>query len=202
MSNLRIVKSIEGEAELLEALKQGDAKALEQIFHQHYDILLRTASKIVVDGEKAKDIVQEVFEQLWKKRVDLKITTGIKPYLSRAVANRAINEYKRLRKRNESDAFENLSTQQNAQDQLEFEELNEHLKTAIDGLPERCKLIFIKCRLEQKSHQEIADELNISKKTIENQMTKALKTLRAALLQHRNLFTILFFIWMSIRGIN
>ncbi len=188
------------EKALLSGLERGENRAMKQIFYTHYEYLIDAANYILFDREKSKDIVQEVLSELWHKRSSLKIKSALKPYLKRAVINRSINEYKRLKRvvgyeGNVGEELENSS-----HEKLEFEELNEHLKKAIDELPDRCKAIFLLKRFEGKSHQEISEELNISKKTIENQMTKALKQLRIALKNYNTLIIILLILAYLDRG--
>ena len=89
-----------------------------------------------------------------------------------------------------------VSAPSGSHEQLELKELNDNIQVAINSLPDGCRAVFIKSRMEGKSHAEIAEEMNISKKTIENQMTKALKTLRAAVSKYRDYIVLLFAINM------
>ena len=175
------------ERDWLQLLAKGDEKALQSIFHRYYKYLVVTAFNILKDDERAKDIVQEVFFDLWKKRAEVRIQGNLKPYLRRAVVNRAIDDW---RSRKRAGSWEDISDhnqeaqQTSAQEALEAADLQKIVATAVDALPERCRQVFALSRFEDLSHKEIAERLNISVKTIENQMTKALRIIRSVLAQH------------------
>ncbi|MEM9719676.1 MAG: RNA polymerase sigma-70 factor [Bacteroidota bacterium] len=179
--------------ELLEKLSRGDKAALRELFDQYYPYLVSIVLAHTQDLEMAKDVAQEVFIYLWKKREVLSIHTGLKPYLRKAAINRMLNKLKRQRfqvLRNEevdpSESHFAPETPETPETQLSDKELGNLIQETIDGLPEKCKLVFQLCRVEGLSHKEIAEKLGISTKTIENQMTKALKVLRKAIAQYEN----------------
>lgn len=153
----------------------------KRIFDKYYKDLVIRAYQILQDEQLSKDAAQEVFFELWKNRSKLGPHIILHPYLKRSVTNRAINIHK-SRRHHQSSGPEPLQLIKNqepdASENLEKSELEKIIHYAIDALPERCRLIFILCRQEGMSHKEIADKLNISVKTIENQMTKAIKSLR------------------------
>jgi RNA polymerase sigma-70 factor (ECF subfamily) len=145
----------------------------------------------VPDEDTCQDLAQEVFVELWRKRSDLDIHTSLRAYLRRAAVNRALN-YLKTNKHFVSEASEHFAhvTDTSARDisrKLEQEALEDALHAAIETLPEKCRAVFSLSRFEQMSHREIADQLGISVKTIENQITKAMKILREALLRHADL---------------
>lgn len=157
------------------------------IFDQYYPYLVSTARHYVTDNERAKDIVQDVFFELWKKRETIIIQTALKPYLRKAIVNRTLNHIKsnkRYQWGEENIDMQREDTSISAEKQLEIDDLQSLINIAIESLPERCQLIFKLSRLEKLSHKEIAAKLEISPKTIENQMTKALKTIRKACEQY------------------
>ncbi len=171
------------EKEWLQSLKAGKEIALQRIFNHYYKYLVVTGYNITGDNEKAKDLVQDVFYELWKKREKLEIQSSLKSYLRRAVVNRSLNYIKTQKRFDFGD--ENFDAQTpdqtvSAQKTLEAQDLKSALNKAIDGLPAKCKAIFMLSRYEKLSHKEIAAKLEISTKTIENQITKALKIVRAA----------------------
>lgn len=173
----------EQENALLQRVKQNDQVAFRTLFDTYYKYLTVTAYRYLNDGEKAKDIAQDAFVELWNRRDTLEITTGLKAYLRRAVVNKCLNYIKREKRIDFSEPalLPETPTQLGAVEDLEAADLQKTIQTAIDTLPERCRLIFCMSRFDEKSHKEIASELNISTKTIENQITRALKTLRAAI---------------------
>ncbi len=164
-------------------MKEGKQTGLKAIFNQYYKYLVVTATHYVVDQDVAKDIAQDVFFELWKKRETINIQSSLKAYLRKAVVNRSLNKIKSEKKYKYGDEGfdkEKTSTVASSQKEIEANELQDIINASIESLPERCKLVFSLSRFEQLSHQEISDRLGISKKTIENQMTKALKTIRIA----------------------
>lgn len=165
---------------LVELLTTDSDKAIDLIFRQYYKMCHLSAIRIVKDEHIAEDIVQEVFMGLWKKRGQHVIKTALKAYLKRSVVNRSLNHIRDLKiKFDEEDKIPNLSSmEQGALKGLETDELEAKINEAINSLPERCRVVFTLSRFENMSYQKIADELQISIKTVENQISKALKMLR------------------------
>ncbi len=131
----------------------------------------------------AEDIAQEVFLEVWKKRQSLVVTTTLRAYLGRAGVNRALNYLRKHQPElfTEDEWPESSGPFESALQKLEADDLQERIDRAIAGLPERCRLVFSLSRFEEMSNKEVAAELGISEKTVENQMTKALRMLRDAL---------------------
>lgn len=175
----------------LQDLKQGRESALRKIFDKHYPLLLSDLYRLVRDEDTCKDLAQEVFVDLWRKREELEIHTSLRAYLRRAAVNRAINFIK-ANKRTVLDESENLPDVEDTSMgdlgvQQRQEKMEKALYEAIDALPERCRIVFSLSRFEKMSHKEISEELDISVKTIENQITKAMKLLRSALTKFSDL---------------
>lgn len=175
------------EQDWLEQLKLGDELALKKIFNHYFKYLLVTGYNIIGDNEKAKDLVQDVFFELWKKRDQINIESSLKSYLRRAIVNRSLNYIKSSRRFDWGD--DHLDAQApdtgiSPQRLLEAGDLQNAINAAIDGLPKKCKAVFMLSRFENLSHKEIAAKLDISTKTIENQITKALKIIRKAVEQY------------------
>jgi RNA polymerase sigma-70 factor, ECF subfamily len=175
------------------ALAQGDETALRHIFKAYYRPLLADAWRLVPDRSVCEDLVQEVFVELWRKREDLSIHSSLRAYLRRAVVNRAINHLK-SDKRFVGEEYlpqGDTETPEAAQEQALAQEIQEsRIHEAIAQLPEKCRVVFVLSRFEHKSHKEIAEILDISTKTIENQITKAMKMLREFLIKPENLSSI------------
>ena len=185
------------EKEWLQSLKAGKESALQKIFKHYYKYLVVTGYNITGDNEKAKDLVQDVFFELWKKRDRIDIQSSLKSYLRRAVVNRSLNYIKSQKRFDFGE--ENFDKQTpdkavSAQKKLEAEDLKVAINNAIDSLPTKCKAIFILSRFEKLSHKEIAAKLDISTKTIENQITKALKIVRATVAKYETLGILLLII--------
>ncbi|MBX2821704.1 MAG: RNA polymerase sigma-70 factor [Rhodothermaceae bacterium] len=172
------------EQEILKRLKENDEEAVRWLFSTYFSPMAGVAHRIVRDQDAAKDIVQDVFVRLWTHRNTLQISTSLHSYLRRSVVNAAIDHKRRFYEKNK----EALSDQKEWEDEippvdaaLREEDTRLQINQAISTLPERCRLIFVLSRFEELTYAQIAKKLDISIKTVENQMTKALKILRQAL---------------------
>lgn len=159
----------------------GDRNAFEALFKAQYRPLCAFAMQYVKDGDKAEDLVQDLFFRLWMDREKTKVTSSLKSYLFQAVRNRCLNAVKvqgRVRSLNEEvdDAMD-----EDGRCEEDHTERAARVHAAIDALPEERRRIFKMSRHEGLKYQEIAERLGISVKTVENQMGKALKTLREEL---------------------
>lgn len=162
-----------------------DETSFETLFRENFEVLNNIAYTVVKDKDVSKDIVQQVFYKLWKNRSSVDIRTSMRSYLHRAVINTSLNHLeknKRLVKVEDDQlAKSTIATGVDAIGQLSYNELQGKLKVAVDALPPRCRLVFSLSRFEGLSNQEIADRMETSIKTVENQMGKALKSLREQL---------------------
>lgn len=170
------------EQDLFFKVKKGDKAAYRALFDRYYKYLVVTANNILGDSETARDLAQDVFFELWKRREEIEVQTSLKAYLRRSVVNKTLNFIKarRLDFTEPERMPERPYLTHDAQKILEATDLEKAIHQAIAALPERCRLIFTLCRLEGLSHKEIAEQLNISTKTIEAQMTRAIAALREA----------------------
>lgn len=172
--------AVASDQDLIIRLRAGESTALDELFRRYYVDLCRRALRFVNDEQEAEDIVQNLFVALWEKRADQGNLDAVGPYLRRAVRNRSLN-YLRDRKRipvDDGEIPETIADQNFADDDLTQDELRDRIHTAIDALPARCRLVFVMSKLEEMSHKEIAEALDISPKTVENQMTRAYRFLR------------------------
>ena len=169
--------------EILELIKKGDKSAFEMLFKQYYRMLVIFAAKYLRSYEDAEELVQQVFVSFWEKAPATDITSSLKAYLYRWTANACINRIKHLKIKDKYAQYAMQEIQTAFDDNLSFVEpdLEANIHKAVDNLPEKCRQIFILSRFENKKNSEIAAELGISEKTVENQMTIALKKLRAEL---------------------
>jgi RNA polymerase sigma-70 factor (family 1) len=169
------------EQHIAETLLIPSEQAFEQLFRSYYPRLCAFALTLLRDKEEAEEIVQTMFCRLWEQRESIDITISVQAYLFRAVRNASLNQIKKTQIR---DAYKvmNLDTiNSNPEfqpDRITQSELSKRLEKAISGLPEQCRLIFKMSRFEELKYREIAENLGISIKTVENQMGKALKILR------------------------
>lgn len=172
--------------ELLALLLTDGELAIDLIFRKHYSFLCKSVYRIIPDSQITEDLAQEVFYEVWRKRAQLKITTSLRAYLKRAALNKALN-YIRDQKidfRNAPAKEELVSKTDSIIEALAADNLQQEINAAIDSLPERCRLVFVLSRFEEMSYRQIAAQLDISMKTVENQISKALKSLRIALAEH------------------
>lgn len=184
------------EETVLAALSKGEEWALDNLFRAHYTYLCQAVFRVLGDRNLAEDLVQEVFYEVWRKRATLTINQSLRAYLKRAAVNRTLNYIRdqRLIVDDESAMpFDLASDQVGAVAQLEAEELQTQIEAAISDLPERCRLIFGLSRFEEMSNKEIAAQLAISVKTVENQMTKALRLLREKLTPYMMMVLLVLF---------
>ena len=153
----------------------------EILFKKHYSVLCAYSYGFVADYSLSEDIVQEVFSKLWTDKQEITIDTSIKPYLYSAVRNTALNyiKHQKVKRQYEKvNSDENNYTEQSLDEQLIRKELNAKIQSAVNNLsPERRK-IFVMSRMDGLKYKEIAERLDISIKTVENQMGKALASLR------------------------
>jgi len=172
--------------ELIALLATNEESAIDLVFRKYYAFLCRSVYRIISDTQITEDLAQEVFYELWRKRAKLNITTSLRAYLKRAALNKALN-YIRDQKidfRNAPAKEELTSKAASVEQELAAANLQQEIDQAIDSLPEKCRLVFVLSRYEEMSYQQIADHLEISIKTVENQISKALKSLRKALATH------------------
>jgi len=174
--------------------RQLDERALEFLFRDHFTGLCQFAVGYIKDTEAAKEIVQDAFVSLWEKRDSIDMSKPVKTYLSTTVRNRCLN-YLRDHKKFSSDllALENLSidTIYDQPDKLVESDIHQQISRAIEELPEKCREIFKLSRHQNLKYQQIADELQISVKTVETQMSKALQHMRLRLAEYLPVFFVL-----------
>lgn len=156
---------------------------LENLYRRFQPGLIHYATGIVRSEPDAAEIVQDVFLAVWEKRQYLSLDSGLKNYLYRAVKNRCLNHLKKptVPWAETGDELPPLAEPYNFSEQLNAAETEQIIFSIVAKLPPRCKQIFLLSRLEQLSYKEIAELMDISPKTVENQMTIALRYIRESL---------------------
>ena len=166
------------------SIREGDLKAYERFFKGHYADIVRFTNRFVRSQQIAEEIAQEVFMYIWEKRESINIQSSLRSYLYSAARNRSINylklELPKSQAQMDITEFE-IGFEAPASDEGQSEFVARMVKEAIDQLPKKCKEIFVLSRNAGLTYDEIAEELDISKKTVENQMGIALKKLRDSL---------------------
>lgn len=177
-----------------ETLTVGDITAFEMLFRTYYQPLCNYAFTFLQDREDAEEIVQSTFILVWEKRETLAIRTSVRPYLYAMVRNACLNVIKH-EKIKEKYALEEIALANRSHDSVAhtvaFHELEYRIKVAMAELPEQCRLVFKLSRFEELKYAEIAEQLNISVKTVENHMGKALKIMREQLKDYLPLILVL-----------
>ena len=164
---------------LLNRIRQNDSQAFELLFKKYYAPLCLFATNYTNDLDNARDVVQNLFVYLWENRATVHIVHSVKAYLVSAARRNSIRLIKQHRATLSINMLpEDSHLADNLHDSLELDELYTQLLEAIEQLPEQCKRIFKLSRFEEMKYAEIASTLHISVKTVEAQMSKALKQLR------------------------
>ncbi|MDJ1469915.1 RNA polymerase sigma-70 factor [Cytophagaceae bacterium DM2B3-1] len=184
----------EEEATWLHLWQTDQSKFMEVVFKRFYVPLGRTVNRMLNDQDATEDIVQEVFIKIWNNRENLQFNFSIKAYLYRSAINSALNYLEKSKKTVtlESDSMPEPS-HSDVEETFNLKEVETHIQDALNNLPPACKAIFVLSRYEDMSYREIAESLQLSPKTIENQMGKALKLMRDYLsIYVRNMMVLLF----------
>jgi RNA polymerase sigma-70 factor (family 1) len=177
-----------------------NAKAYEHFFNENYNALCRFAFNYIKDRDDAEEIVQSTFVSIWQKRKDINLDFSLKSYFYSSVKNSCLNLFKHQKSRekyaqdikNEDDKY--YSTESDIYEN----ELKTAIGKALKKLPKQQQTVFKLSRFDGKKYQEIADQLNISTKTVENHMGKAIKFMRTELQDY--LIAILFIFYLIQMG--
>lgn len=185
--------------QLYTKLKAGDKSAFQDLFEEYYTSLFFYACKFV-DDELARDLVHDIFMIFWQNRENINITSSLSAYLFRMVRNKCLKEIESQKVR---DDFNQESLQSLKLDELAYYndglksiielELEQKLKEAMDKMPDGCRKVFVMSRFDGLKNKEIAEQLEISVKAVEKQMTKALKILKLELKDYLPLLMYLYF---------
>lgn len=161
-----------------------NSSVLEDLFRDHYEALTRYAFTILKDNREAEDVVQKLFIKLWEKRNELEIMNDVRAYLYRSTYNSSLNALKRLNRTTEMTTSTEVNISEGsakASDRVLSAELEDRIEQALDRLPEKCGEVFRLSRFQELTYKEISEQLNVSIKTVENHMGKALRIMRKEL---------------------
>jgi RNA polymerase sigma-70 factor (ECF subfamily) len=174
-------------------IKKGSKDSFEKIFMKYYQNLCRYAFDLLRSQDDAKDVVTEVFTNVWDKRKDIDVKQSLRSYLYRSVYNRSLNMIRNRKKHvRPFDLYdrEEISNPLMAEHDTDFPlsgilqgEKLEFIKSAIDDLPERCRQIFLLHRKFRLKYAEIAQFLGLSEHTVKAQVQIALQKLRASIFE-------------------
>lgn len=180
--------------------QEGDSRAFEFFFKKYYDSLVGFTRQFIVDADQSKCIAQEAFVKLWLHRRKIQEPKGIQPFLYRTAKNECLNwlRHKKVEHKYSSFYLSEKERKLNIEvlkslefDTLTFDQLEELVEQSISALPEKCRLVFLKKRFENKRTKDIAAELGITSKAVEANMTRAIKMLKFSLSDYISLELIL-----------
>ena len=183
----------------IERIKSGEKAAFKKVYDENFVLLFNLGLQYLEDQDEAREVVQNAFLKLWEVRTDIHADSNLRNYLFTLVKNSCLNQLKRKQliinhhekiRRKELD-YQYESLQRLAYDYMEYNELKDKIDEAIEQLPDHCKRVFCLSRFDGLKNSEIAIQLEISEKTVEAHITKALKILRVELKQY---LSILFFL--------
>lgn len=166
-------------------VKSGNREAFEILFRKYYPMLCLFSRRFTDDMEIAREVMQDLFIYLWEHRAEIEIKVSLKSYLLSAVRFNSIRRAQKERRGDISiDSISEISNDAVFHDHLEYAELQEKIMEAIAGLPDQCKRVFMLSRDKQLKYSEIAHQLQISVKTVEAHISKALRLIQIHLEQH------------------
>lgn len=183
-------------ANILELIRQNEREAFRLLFERYYDNLLLYSFHILDDLEAAEDIVQECFIYLWNSKRLNSFSGDLERFIFKIIKNRSLLFLKEHKKRN---AVREASSEETSHDSSAVAEEDllevELLYDTIDRLPEKCRQVFLMACLNDRTYQEVADELGVSVNTVKTQMKTALRFLRENLQKER--FAEFFFFYST-----
>jgi RNA polymerase sigma-70 factor (family 1) len=181
--------------QLLPLLKDSDDAAFTEIYRRYWDRLYVVAMHRLADMDEARELVQDIFFHLWKRRHSLELQYSLNTYLSVAVKYEVLG---RLAARERSQRYRKYISRiwqeatPDTENQVQFNELREQLAVLVNALPEKCRIVFQLSRDQGYSQKKIAAELGIAEKTVEAHLSAALRKLRAGL--HHFFMLLVFFL--------
>ncbi len=180
----------------MNAVVEVNSEHFEALFREHYEGLGRYAFSILKNQSVSEDTVQKLFVNLWEKRKELRIQE-IKPYLYRSIYNLSMNELKKIKKNQlhvEISERPEVSGSSDSSNGILQEELEGKIEQALQTLPEKCGEVFRMSRFSEMSYKEISEKLDISIKTVENHMGKALRLMRIELKEYLSEVIVILFL--------
>lgn len=171
------------ESDLLARLRQGDHAAFDAIFRQWYEPVVRSANRILHDPGVAEELAQDVLLELWRRREQLPDGSSIPGYLMQAARNRALNHLRHLQVQKKSQVYVEAMSEpaEQADADTQANELESAIREAIADLPPRTREVFLMSRERNLKYSEIAEQLGVTVKAVEANMSRALRQLREKL---------------------
>lgn len=175
--------------DILARLRNDDKSALRELFQEFYQPVCQAINRFIRDKSKVEDLAQEVFIRFWEKRHQIEINSSLPAYIRRMAINEALGYLRRNKYEDDREITPEMApgTEDSAEEQFLHQELELRVRAAINELPPKCRMVFQLSRYEDLTYKEIADQMDISVKTVENQMSKALRILRERLRSYLHL---------------
>lgn len=173
--------------ELLTKLRNGDQMAFAQVYNQYRSKMYAYACNLCKSEEIAEEIVQEVFIRIWQKREQINVGLNFNAYVKKITLNHVLNHLKKIAREKtlQEEVFSYIEVIRNTtEDKLLEKELLKTYDEAIALLPAQKKIIYQLSRNEEMTHEQIAEQLNISKNTVKNHMVEATKFIRSYVSKH------------------
>jgi len=187
------------DSELLGLLRSGNEKAFAEIYERYWGLMFHHVLKMTGDKDETKDLVQELFTNLWLNAEQIESETNIAAYLYVSARNKVLNLIRHDKvKNNYLSSLSNFANhhQNSILEQLSAKDLSIAIDREIQNLPCKMREIFELSRKKFRTHKEIAEELQISDKTVKKQINNAIKILRLRL----NIFILILTIYLSLLG--
>ncbi|MCL6267876.1 RNA polymerase sigma-70 factor [Flagellimonas myxillae] len=193
---------IEHEEYQFQQFKKGSETAFKSFFDLYHDQIVGFSMQFLGDLDESKNVAQDAFVNLWVNREKVKEPKGVRSFLYTSAKSNCLNLIRHKKVVHKySDQYLRKKERQINQDVLhsmEFDsatlsELETLIQTSIKKLPERCKRVFSMRRFDNKKNQEIAEELSISVKAVEANMTRAMRSLKHSLSNYMTIILLVFF---------
>jgi RNA polymerase sigma-70 factor (ECF subfamily) len=167
----------------IEKMKAGDRESFNQVFRHYYSPMVRFCIRYVADSDIASEIVQDLFVKLWSNREKISFNTSFESYMLTSVRNSAITYINKERAHNEAHlrVFSEESDNTDPSETLQSNNLEESYRQILKDMPDKRREVFLASRYDGLKYSEIAEKLGISQKTVEAQMTAAIKQLKDGL---------------------
>ncbi|WP_163411341.1 RNA polymerase sigma factor [Flavobacterium ajazii] len=182
---------------LIDRLRNGEESALTELYNRFWQCLFMSAYNILKDKEMCEDIIQDIFMNIWNNREKLEIHISLKGYMYACARYQVFSHFKKNKDKIHVELFDDLDKRfqyATPETLLMHEELVEQINAIVESLPQKCQQVYKLSREEQLSHKEIAAQLDISTKTVENHITKALQTIRLSMGSSTSMAMVL---WLS-----
>jgi len=175
--------SIDEEILLLKKLSEGDQRSFESLYLQYRQLVYTGVWKLMKCHDTSQEILQDVFVKVWQNRARIDTSKSFRAYLYTISQSTVYDYFRRMAsdQAKVSQFSKNYSaTKTNEiEEQIAFKEVQQHLDTILESMPERCRQVFVLCKIEGRSYDEVAKLLNISTATINNHIVKATRIIKS-----------------------